>query len=138
MGTVIGAPQLARMHAMVEKRSSGKILAGGAPLTGKSSLDGFDFSRGSFYPPTVIGDVETTDELWREEVFGPVVVTRRFEVCRAPRLVLARQADIARRLRTKVLPLPTTAGMVSVLDFGHATSHGPTDLPRAYKQDSYG
>ncbi|KZV77148.1 aldehyde dehydrogenase [Peniophora sp. CONT] len=79
MGTVIGAPQLARMHAMVENRTSGTVLAGGVPLTGKSTLDGFDFSRGSFYPPTVIGDVETSDELWREEVFGPVVVTKRFE-----------------------------------------------------------
>ncbi|KAH9056365.1 aldehyde dehydrogenase domain-containing protein [Lactarius vividus] len=42
-------------------------------------LDGFNFSRGSFYPPTVITDVSLEDVLWKEEVFGPVVVLRKFE-----------------------------------------------------------
>lgn len=51
---------------------------------GKSSLDGFDFSKGSFLPPTVITDVHTEDELWQEEVFGPVVVVRRFSVSDHP------------------------------------------------------
>lgn len=65
---------------MVETRSSGTILTGGEPLKGRSSLDGFNFSRGSFYPPTVIEDVSLEDDLWKEEVFGPVVVLRKFEV----------------------------------------------------------
>jgi acyl-CoA reductase-like NAD-dependent aldehyde dehydrogenase len=65
---------------MVEQRSSGTILAGGEPLKGRSSLDGFNFSRGSFYPPTVIADVSLNDALWKEEVFGPVVVLNKFEV----------------------------------------------------------
>ena len=51
---------------------------------GKSSLDGFDFSKGSFLPPTVITDVHTEDELWQEEVFGPVVVVMRFSVSGHP------------------------------------------------------
>jgi len=64
---------------MVKQRgSTARILAGGERLTGSSSLDEFDFSHGSFYPPTVITDVETHDDLWREEVFGPVVVVKRF------------------------------------------------------------
>lgn len=50
-------------------------------MTGTSDLDGFEFSRGCFYPPTVLEDVGTQDELWREEVFGPVVVVKKFEVC---------------------------------------------------------
>lgn len=49
-------------------------------MTGKSELDNFDFSQGSFFPPTVIVDVDTSDELWVEEVFGPVVVVKRFSV----------------------------------------------------------
>jgi acyl-CoA reductase-like NAD-dependent aldehyde dehydrogenase len=65
---------------MVEKRGSGTVLVGGEPLKGYSSLDGFDFSRGSFYPPTVIEDVSLEDGLWKEEVFGPVVVLKKFEV----------------------------------------------------------
>lgn len=49
-------------------------------MTGISDLDGFDFSKGSFYPPTVITNVEVEDEIWQEEVFGPVVVVKRFKV----------------------------------------------------------
>jgi acyl-CoA reductase-like NAD-dependent aldehyde dehydrogenase len=65
---------------MVEERSSGTVLIGGEPLKDRSSLDRFNFSRGSFYPPTVIADVSLDDTLWREEVFGPVVVLNKFEV----------------------------------------------------------
>ena len=65
---------------MVVQRSSGKILIGGEPLKERSSLDGFNFARGSFYPPTVITDASLDDALWKEEVFGPVVVLNKFEV----------------------------------------------------------
>jgi hypothetical protein len=80
MGSVISAHHLQRIHKMVETRISGTILTGGEPLKDRSSLDGFNFSRGSFYPPTVIEDVSLEDDLWKEEVFGPVVVLRKFEV----------------------------------------------------------
>lgn len=49
-------------------------------MLGKSEFDGFDFSKGSFFPPTIISDITSDDELWKEEVFGPVVVIRRFSV----------------------------------------------------------
>lgn len=80
MGSVISAHHLRRIHDIVEKRGSGTILVGGEPLKDRSSLDGFDFSRGSFYPPTVIANVSLEDALWKEEVFGPVVVLKKFEV----------------------------------------------------------
>jgi acyl-CoA reductase-like NAD-dependent aldehyde dehydrogenase len=79
MGTVISVHHLQRIHSMVETRRSGTILTGGEPLKDRSTLDGFNFSRGSFYPPTVIADVGLEDALWKEEVFGPVVVLRKFE-----------------------------------------------------------
>ncbi|KAI0310157.1 aldehyde dehydrogenase [Amylostereum chailletii] len=79
MGSVISTRQLERIHDMVEKRKSGSVIAGGTPLQGASELDGFDFSQGSFYPPTVISNISTDDELWKEEVFGPVVVVKSFE-----------------------------------------------------------
>ena len=65
---------------MVVQRSSGKILIGGEPLKERSSLDGFNFARGSFYPPTVVTDASLDDALWKEEVFGPVAVLNKFEV----------------------------------------------------------
>jgi len=80
MGSIISAHHLQRIHRMIEQRSSGTILIGGQPLKGRSSVDRFDFSRGSFYPPTVIADVSSDDILWNEEVFGPVVVLNKFEV----------------------------------------------------------
>ncbi|KAH9971339.1 aldehyde dehydrogenase [Lactifluus volemus] len=79
MGSVISADHLQRIHSMVEKRGSGTLLIGGEPLKDRSSLDGFDFSQGSFYPPTVVADVSLEDALWKEEVFGPVVVVKKFE-----------------------------------------------------------
>ncbi|KAF9478167.1 aldehyde dehydrogenase [Pholiota conissans] len=80
MGTVISMHHLKRIDNMVKEASkTASILAGGKPMTGISELDGFDFSRGSFYPPTVLDNVEITDEIWQEEVFGPVVVIKRFE-----------------------------------------------------------
>jgi len=79
MGTVISARALSRIHAMVTNRSSGTILLGGERMTGLSSLDEHDLSQGYFYPPTVIEDVSVDDDIWQEEIFGPVVVIKRFE-----------------------------------------------------------
>ncbi|KAJ4479296.1 aldehyde dehydrogenase domain-containing protein [Lentinula aciculospora] len=79
MGSVISSRQLERIEAMVGRaKGKNRIIAGGTRMTGKSDLDGFDFSGGSFYPPTVITDISVEDELWQEEVFGPVVVVKRF------------------------------------------------------------
>lgn len=79
MGTVISAKQLQHIECMI-RRSNGKVVAGGQRILGKSELDGFDFSHGSFFPPTIITDIGLEDELWQEEVFGPVVVIKRFTV----------------------------------------------------------
>ena len=87
MGSVISSRALCRISSMVSGRSSGKVLAGGEPMTGRSSLDDYDLSQGSFYPPTVIADISTEDSLWQEEIFGPVVVVIRFKV----RVLLSRR-----------------------------------------------
>jgi len=79
MGTVIHEKQASRIdHMLSNKSHSAKIVVGGHRLTGKSPLDSFDLSKGSFYAPTVVTDVEVEDELWREEIFGPVIVVKRF------------------------------------------------------------
>jgi acyl-CoA reductase-like NAD-dependent aldehyde dehydrogenase len=81
MGTVISPAHLERMEKMVQAhKDDGVLLAGGERLSGLSELDGFDFSRGAFFAPTVIGDVSTECPLWKEEIFGPVVVVQRFSV----------------------------------------------------------
>ena len=81
MGTIISETHLQRIEKMVAERpAKSRILTGGKRLAGTSTLDEFDFSQGLFYPPTVIDSVETHDDLWREEVFGPVVVVKKFTV----------------------------------------------------------
>jgi acyl-CoA reductase-like NAD-dependent aldehyde dehydrogenase len=51
-------------------------------MNGKSSLDDTDFSKGYFYPPTILTDgaskkiVDT--RIWKEEAFGPVIVVVGF------------------------------------------------------------
>ncbi|KIP12800.1 hypothetical protein PHLGIDRAFT_27178 [Phlebiopsis gigantea 11061_1 CR5-6] len=79
MGTVINERAIERIESMLRSESSAKVLAGGKRLTGKSALDQFDFSQGSFFPPTVVTNVSTQGVLWREEVFGPVVVVKQFK-----------------------------------------------------------
>jgi delta 1-pyrroline-5-carboxylate dehydrogenase len=82
MGSVISLHHLERIDNMVKraKDAGSKILAGGERLSGRSEIGDFSFSKGAFYPPTVIADVAIEDEIWKEEVFGPVVVVKRFSV----------------------------------------------------------
>ncbi|KAG5728509.1 Betaine aldehyde dehydrogenase [Termitomyces sp. T112] len=78
MGPVISERHLNRIEGILG-RMKGKVLCGGYRLTGTSPLDDFDYTYGSFLAPTIIEDVKSTDELWQEEVFGPVIVARRFK-----------------------------------------------------------
>ncbi|KAK3312797.1 aldehyde dehydrogenase domain-containing protein [Apodospora peruviana] len=86
MGPVISARQLQGIEKLVNQAaSSGKAFAfyGGKRMMGRSELDGFDFSKGYFYPPTVLASnpphsiVEA--DIWREEAFGPVLVVVGFD-----------------------------------------------------------
>ena len=121
MGSVISAHHLQRIHRMVETRSSGTILTGGEPLKDRSSLDGFNFSRGSFYPPTVIEDVSLEDDLWKEEVFGPVVVLRKFEVRAEISFTSTMASHPLFRLKARVWSLPITRDTGSEQAYGHKT-----------------
>ncbi|KAE9994099.1 hypothetical protein EG327_001497 [Venturia inaequalis] len=80
MGPVISAKQLDNIARLVdEAKSKGvTIVTGGERMTGTSSLDGTDFSKGYYYPPTIIcsnehGDIFNT-KLWKEEAFGPAII----------------------------------------------------------------
>ena len=79
MGSVISPASLDRLIAAVEADTN-KILIGGSRMIGISTLDGFDFSKGSFFAPTLIEDVGIDDFLWKEELFGPVVAVAKFKV----------------------------------------------------------
>ncbi|KAI2627620.1 aldehyde dehydrogenase [Hypoxylon sp. NC1633] len=86
MGPLISERQLSKVEALVtEAVGSGKAktVTGGSRMQGKSPLDGTDFSKGYYYPPTILiasdgGDILST-QIWREEAFGPVIVVVGFD-----------------------------------------------------------
>jgi 1-pyrroline dehydrogenase len=68
MGSVISQAQQERILGFLERADGATILTGG----------GTNGSRGFFVQPTVVTDVEQTDEIVQREVFGPVVTVQRF------------------------------------------------------------
>jgi 1-pyrroline dehydrogenase len=68
MGPVISKAQQERVLGFVERAKGAQVLTGG-------DTNG---SRGFFVKPTVIADVDQTDEIVQREVFGPVVSVQRF------------------------------------------------------------
>lgn len=71
MGPLISAAQRERVAGYVDRaRAIGhmEVATGGSPADGS----------GFFYQPTVIANARHTDEIAREEVFGPVVTATRF------------------------------------------------------------
>jgi 1-pyrroline dehydrogenase len=68
MGPVISKDQQERVLGFIERAKGAKVLTGG-------DANG---SRGFFVKPTVLADVDQTDEVVQREIFGPVVTVQRF------------------------------------------------------------
>jgi 1-pyrroline dehydrogenase len=68
MGPVISQAQQERVLGFLDRAKGAKVLTGG----------GTDGDRGFFVKPTVVTEVDQTDEIVQKEVFGPVVTVQRF------------------------------------------------------------
>jgi betaine-aldehyde dehydrogenase/aminobutyraldehyde dehydrogenase len=68
MGSVISKDQQERILGFLDRAKGATVLAGG----------GTNGDRGFFVQPTVVVDVDQTDEIVQKEVFGPVVTVQRF------------------------------------------------------------
>ncbi len=68
MGPVISKAQQERVLGFLERAKGATMLTGGNG----------DGDRGFFVKPTVVVDVDQTDEIVQREVFGPVVTVQRF------------------------------------------------------------
>jgi 1-pyrroline dehydrogenase len=68
MGPVISQDQQDRVLGFLDRAKGAKVLTGG----------GTNGDRGFFVKPTVVVDVDQTDEIVQKEVFGPVVTVQRF------------------------------------------------------------
>jgi phenylacetaldehyde dehydrogenase len=74
IGPLVSARQRDHVARAVERaREQGaRVLAGGG------APDDPALERGAYYRPTVLGDVTREMDVWRQEVFGPVVVATAF------------------------------------------------------------
>ncbi len=70
LGPLITLAHRAKVAGMVERApgEGGRIVTGGVAPEGP----------GSFYRPTLIADVSEQSEVWRDEIFGPVLAVRSF------------------------------------------------------------
>ena len=68
-GPLNNAGQLARVGGFVERLPGhAEVVAGGSTVG----------DQGYFYSPTVVANLEQTDEIIQQEVFGPVITVQRF------------------------------------------------------------
>jgi betaine-aldehyde dehydrogenase len=72
LGPLVSRAQFERVTGFIERgrRAGHDLLCGGSRPQ--------DLQRGYFVTPAIFADVPADSELWREEVFGPVLCTRRF------------------------------------------------------------
>jgi betaine-aldehyde dehydrogenase len=73
LGPLSSSAHQAKVAGMVDRaRDYAKVVTGGRVPTG-------DLARGCYYEPTLIADVPLDSEIWRDEVFGPVLVVVAFD-----------------------------------------------------------
>jgi aldehyde dehydrogenase (NAD+) len=70
IGAIVHPKQLKQISAKVNRA----VTNGATLIQATGSMP----STGSFYPPTLLTNVETTDEVAQEEIFGPVQVAMTF------------------------------------------------------------
>lgn len=86
MGPLVSKKQLLHIENMVQEslaHDKAIALTGAKRMTGTSSLDETDFSKGYFYEPTILVSADRNRSIietpiWREEAFGPVIVVVGF------------------------------------------------------------
>ena len=73
MGSLISLKHRDHVAGFVERaRSYATVVVGG-------SAPGGDLARGAFYLPTLIADVKPGQEVWTDEIFGPVLTVTPFD-----------------------------------------------------------
>ena len=73
LGPLISRTQFERAHGMIER-----AVADGARLLAGGNRAATGLERGFFLEATLLADADPSSEIWREEVFGPVLVARSF------------------------------------------------------------
>jgi succinate-semialdehyde dehydrogenase/glutarate-semialdehyde dehydrogenase len=126
----MGPITMERQRRLVEAHVQDAVARGAKVLLGGKKPEG----AGTFYPPTVLVDVDHSMEVMREETFGPILPIRVVDsLDEAIRLAndspygltasgWTRSEETARRLQREL-----SAGVVSIND--HASSFGEPTAP---------
>ncbi len=132
MGPVISKAQQDRVLGFLDRAQGAKVLTGG----------GTNGDRGFFVKPTVVVDVDQTDEIVQKEVFGPVVTVQRFA---DDDQALAWANDVPYGLAASVFTRDVARALNAArkLEFGTVwiNDHIPlvSEMPHGgYKQSGYG
>ena len=72
-GVIVGPLHTASQRDEVEAQVSDAIQRGAKVLVGGSRPSGDRFTKGNFYSPTLLGDVDERSRVVQEEVFGPAL-----------------------------------------------------------------
>ena len=75
MGTLISQAQVERVDGFVQRARQ----AGATIVTGGERPRVPGFEAGAFYAPTIVADVDQSDEIVQQEVFGPVLAVLPFD-----------------------------------------------------------
>jgi succinate-semialdehyde dehydrogenase/glutarate-semialdehyde dehydrogenase len=76
-GVIVGPLHTAAQRDEVEEQVSDAVRRGARVLTGGKRPSGEPFTRGNFYLPTVLVDVDEKSRIVQEEVFGPALPVMR-------------------------------------------------------------
>ncbi len=132
-GAINNANQLRHISGLVDRAPDHSRLVTGGKATGE---------RGYFYEPTVIADLEQTDELITTEIFGPVMTVQKFsDEDEAVRMSNDTEFALASSVWTS--DAGTSARMSMRLDFGcvWVNTHIPlqAEMPHGgFKHSGYG
>lgn len=128
VGGMITPLQLELVERLVQKAVSqgARVVAGGKRNTRE---------RGQFFEPTVLADVTPDMDIYREEVFGPVMLLTRFKgddaavkLANDSRFGLSASVFSQNRDRARRIASRLESGMVAINDFGGMT-YMAQDLP---------
>jgi acyl-CoA reductase-like NAD-dependent aldehyde dehydrogenase len=120
MGPVVAPGALQDIAGFVDRaRAHGAEI-----LTGGARADGARLEHGNFFAPTILANVQPHQEIWTEEVFGPVIAVSTAEgLDAAVAAVNASRYGLAASIFTTSLP-----SAMSFID-GAATGHVSVNLP---------
>lgn len=76
--TQMGALRDEKRIPVIEEFIKKAIDAGAKVLTGGKRLTENGLDKGAFFAPTILSDVPEDNDAYREEIFGPVIVIKKF------------------------------------------------------------